>query len=184
MQTYPHIVENRGITMAPLILRLISWKSLPQSIKIFFKLDFFTNVLVVWFVFVYTATLLRSSADCTRKEVPFWFWQWQRCEFWIDWVRLFDDINIKNKGAIAIPWFSSICGEVRTSFGDMRETFSSGCLWTPHQPSLRLLTCIISNMFYFKKEGWWGVKVVRLGQMRRTFTRMHKGTLAVLRILM
>ena len=36
----------------------------------------------------------------------------------------------------------------------------------------------ISNIFYFKKEGWWGVKVVRLGQMRRTFTRMHKGTFA------
>ena len=36
----------------------------------------------------------------------------------------------------------------------------------------------ISNIFYFKKEGWWGVKVVRLGQMRRTFTRMHIGTLA------
>ena len=32
----------------------------------------------------------------------------------------------------------------------------------------------ISNIFYFKKEGWWGVKVVRLGQMRRTFTRMHQ----------
>ena len=67
VRTYPRIVENRRITMAPLFLRLISWKSLPQSMKIFFKLDFFTNVLVVWFVFVYTATLLRASADCTRK---------------------------------------------------------------------------------------------------------------------
>ena len=125
VRTWPHIVENRGITMAPLFLRLISWKSLTQSIKIFVKLDFFTNVLVVCFVFVYIATLLRASADCTRKELPFWFWQWQRCEFQIDWVRLFYDINIKNKGAIVIPRFSSICGEVRTSFGDMRETFIS-----------------------------------------------------------
>ena len=32
LRTYPHIVEKRGITMAPLILGLISWKSLPQSI--------------------------------------------------------------------------------------------------------------------------------------------------------
>ena len=32
VQTYPRIVENWGITMAPLFLRLISWKSLPQSI--------------------------------------------------------------------------------------------------------------------------------------------------------
>ena len=48
------IVENQGITMAPLFLRLITWKSPPQSIKIFVKLDSFINVLVVWFVFVYT----------------------------------------------------------------------------------------------------------------------------------
>ena len=81
VRTEPHTVENRGITMTPLFLRLMSWKSLTQSIKIFVKLDFFTNVLVVCFVFVYTATLLRASADCTRKELPFWFWQWQRCEF-------------------------------------------------------------------------------------------------------
>ena len=81
VRTQPHTVENRGITMAPLFLRLISWKSLTQSIKIFVKLDFFTNVLVVCFVFVYIATLLRASADYTRKEVSFWFWQWQRCEF-------------------------------------------------------------------------------------------------------
>ena len=38
------------------------------------------------------------------------------------------------------------------------------------------LDYFISNIFYFKKEGWWGVKVVHLGQMRRTFTCMHKGT--------
>ena len=47
-------IENQGITMAPLFLRLITWKSPPQSIKIFVKLDSFINVLVVWFVFVYT----------------------------------------------------------------------------------------------------------------------------------
>ena len=32
VQTYPCIVENRGITMEPLFLRLIAWKSLTQSI--------------------------------------------------------------------------------------------------------------------------------------------------------
>ena len=46
------IAENRQITMAPIILRLISWKSFPQSIKFFVKLDFFTSILVVCFVFV------------------------------------------------------------------------------------------------------------------------------------
>ena len=30
--TQPHTVENRGISMAPLVLRLISWKTHPQSI--------------------------------------------------------------------------------------------------------------------------------------------------------
>ena len=53
---YPHIVENPEITMAPLFLRLIRRKSLTQSIKIFVKLDFFTNVLVDWIVFVYNET--------------------------------------------------------------------------------------------------------------------------------
>ena len=51
---YPHKVENRGNTMAPLFLRLIKTKSPPQSIKIFVKLDISTNDLGVWFVFVYT----------------------------------------------------------------------------------------------------------------------------------
>ena len=32
VRTWPHIVENRRITMAPLFLRLISWKTHPQSI--------------------------------------------------------------------------------------------------------------------------------------------------------
>ena len=54
VRTYPHIVEKRGITITPLILRLISLKSPSQSIKIFVKLDFFTNVFTVWFVFVYS----------------------------------------------------------------------------------------------------------------------------------
>ena len=44
----------------------------------------------------------------------------------IDWVRLFHDINLKNNGVIVIPWFSTVCGSVRTSFGDISEKFTSG----------------------------------------------------------
>ena len=50
MAPYANIVENRGITMLPLFLRLISWKGPPHPIKNFVKLDFFTYVLVVLFV--------------------------------------------------------------------------------------------------------------------------------------
>ena len=32
LRTEPHVVENRGITMAPLFLRLTSWKTHPHSI--------------------------------------------------------------------------------------------------------------------------------------------------------
>ena len=40
VRTYPHIVENLGITRAPLILRLISWKSLPNQLKSLSNLTF------------------------------------------------------------------------------------------------------------------------------------------------
>ena len=51
VQTYSHIAENRGITMASSFLRLISWKSPPQSIKFFVKLDLFHKCFgcLVWF---------------------------------------------------------------------------------------------------------------------------------------
>ena len=42
----------------------------------------------------------------------------------IDWVRLFHDINLKNNGVIVIPRFSTVCGSVRTSFGDIGEKFT------------------------------------------------------------
>ena len=45
IRTYSHIVENRGITMTPIFFRLISF-------KIFVKLDFFTDILLVLFVIV------------------------------------------------------------------------------------------------------------------------------------
>ena len=41
----------------------------------------------------------------------------------IDWLRLFYDINLKNNGAIVIPQFSTVCGKVRTSFGNIGEKF-------------------------------------------------------------
>jgi hypothetical protein len=63
VHTYPYKVENWGITMAPLFLRLISWKSPPQSIKIFVKLDFFTNALVVWLFGLFFITLEVSESN-------------------------------------------------------------------------------------------------------------------------
>ena len=35
-----------------------------------------------------------------------------------------DDFNLKNNGAIVIPQFSTICGQVCNSFGDICETFA------------------------------------------------------------
>ena len=42
---------------------------------------------------------------------------------------LFHDINLKNNGAIVNLRFSSICGQVRTSFGDKGEKFTGGYNW-------------------------------------------------------
>ena len=78
--TYPHKVENQGITMAALFLWLISWKSPPQSIEICAKLNFFTNVLELFALFLFTMEVTEITADCTRKEATFWFLQWQNCE--------------------------------------------------------------------------------------------------------
>ena len=44
----------------------------------------------------------------------------------INWVRLFYDINLKNNGVFVIPRFSTVCGSVRTSFGDIGEKFTEG----------------------------------------------------------
>ena len=44
----------------------------------------------------------------------------------IDWVSLFRDINLKNNGVIVIPRFSTVCGSVRTSFGDIGKKFTPG----------------------------------------------------------
>ena len=39
-------------------------------------------------------------------------------------IRLFHDINLKNNGVIAFPRFSTVCGSVRTCFGDIGEKFT------------------------------------------------------------
>ena len=43
----------------------------------------------------------------------------------IDWITLFHDINLKHNGVIVIPRFSTVCGSVRTSFGDIGEKFTT-----------------------------------------------------------
>ena len=46
----------------------LSWKSPPQSIKIFVNIDFFTNVLIVWFVFVYTESYWAQHLVAPEKK--------------------------------------------------------------------------------------------------------------------
>ena len=104
----PHIVENRGIRMEKIFLRLISWKSPPKLIKIFAKLDFFTNVFSC-FVFYCFSCFLHKVSD-TEENCYFVFERGKKCEFEIEWGGLFHDINIKNNGATVIPQLSTICG--------------------------------------------------------------------------
>ena len=68
IRTYHHIVENWEITMAPLFLRLISWKSPPQSIKILVKLDFFTNALGILCAFVFTESNWEQQLIAPEKS--------------------------------------------------------------------------------------------------------------------
>ena len=56
----------------------------------------------------------------TKMSLLFWYNQ----NISIDWVRLFHDVNLKNNGAIVIPRFSTICGQVQTSFGNIGEKFT------------------------------------------------------------
>ena len=113
--------------MAPWFLRLISWKTRPQSIQIFVKLDFFTNFLVVSFVLIYSVTLrswAESAVSPAEKKCYFGFDIGKKCEFQIEWGWVFHDVNLKNNGAIVFSWFSTIYGWVSKSFSDMRETFT------------------------------------------------------------
>ena len=40
-----------------------------------------------------------------EKNCYFVFHSGKKCEFQIEWGGLFHDINLKNNGAIVIPWF-------------------------------------------------------------------------------
>ena len=111
--------------MAPLFLRLISWKSHPQSIQILVKLDFFTNFLIVSFVLIYSCLLwswAESAVSPAGKKCYFGFDSGKF--FLIEWGWVFHDVNLKNNGAIVIPRFSTTCGWVRNDFGSTHETFT------------------------------------------------------------
>jgi hypothetical protein len=51
-----------------------------------------------------------ECCESSRKEVLFWFWHGNKCEYLIEWGWVFHDVNLKNNGAIVIPRFSTICG--------------------------------------------------------------------------
>ena len=63
-KTYPHTVENQEITMASLFLRLISWKSLTQSIEVIVKSWIFYKSFGFMVCFCLHWKLLRATADC------------------------------------------------------------------------------------------------------------------------
>jgi hypothetical protein len=80
----PHTVENRRITTAPFFLRLMSWKTRPQSIKFFVKLYFFTKYLVVSFVLTYSVTLrswAKSAVSPAEEKCYFGFHSGKKYEF-------------------------------------------------------------------------------------------------------
>ena len=107
------MLENWRITMASLFLRLISWKTHPQSIQIFVKLDFYTTFLVVSFVLIYHYwqwSWAESAVSPAEKKCHFGFDIGKKCEFWIEWGWVFHDVHLKNNGAIVIPSFFTICG--------------------------------------------------------------------------
>jgi hypothetical protein len=66
----------------------------------------------------------------------------------IDWGGLFHDINLKNNGAIVIPRFSTKCGKVRTSFGDIREKITRG---SPRILEILQIQLLISHLLMLNK---------------------------------
>ena len=85
VRTYPHIVENWGITMAPLILRLISWKVLPNQLKIHIFASVKTNQHVT--SFLEQSAVQHSNFQCKQKQTkrPKHLWK----TILIDWGGLF-----------------------------------------------------------------------------------------------
>ena len=110
VRTYSHVVvkKPRNYNGTVLFLRLIIiMKFLPNQLKSLSNMIFFHKYFGCLICFCLHWKLLSATADFTRKEVTFWFWHWQKCEFWIDWVRLFHAINLKNNDAIVMPRFST-----------------------------------------------------------------------------
>ena len=94
--------------MAPLVLWLISWKSVPQSIKIFVKLDF---SLMFWLFGLFLSTLQHyweHQLTALEKKCHFGFDSGKIVNFKFIGEDFF--INLKNNGAIVVPWFSTIRG--------------------------------------------------------------------------
>ena len=51
-----------------------------------------------------------SAVSPAEKKCYFGFHRGKKCEFEIEWGWVFDDVNLNNKGAIVIAWFSTLCG--------------------------------------------------------------------------
>ena len=109
--TYPHIVENWGIKKAPLFLRLILWKSIPQSIQ---NSHFCHCQNQNGTSFLVQSADALSSLQCRQKQTNQPKHQW-KSQVWQRFLLIGEDffmhdINLKNNGAIVIPWFSTTCG--------------------------------------------------------------------------
>ena len=57
-----------------------------------------TFSLMFWLFGLFLLTLKHywDNQLIATKKCQFGFWQWQKCKFWINQVRLFHDINLKN----------------------------------------------------------------------------------------
>ena len=84
--------------------KLISYQFKPLS-NLTFSQKFWL-FLSFWFIGL-------SAVSPAEKKSYFGFDRW-----------VFHDVNLKKNGAIVIPQFSTICGTVCKSFGDIRETFT------------------------------------------------------------
>ena len=67
LPTYPHRVENWGIAMAPLYLKLILIKALPSHLKSLSNLTF-SQISWMFVLFLFTLNLPESTAVCSKKR--------------------------------------------------------------------------------------------------------------------
>ena len=105
-QTRIHIsiVENRGV---PMRFEIDIMKKFP-TINLKFTFLPLSNMLNTSFL-VQSAVAL-SNFQCKQKQTKYYQNICEKVKFDKDWVRLFNDINLKNNGATVIPQFSTICG--------------------------------------------------------------------------